>query len=172
MLSSATSSNIFDKFRHILNTDQVVRSVDHVGLALILADEMLKPSSAWKEYLSILPSSYTTPLFFSQEQLQVDLVSKWSSCIFKQMKPSPAFEESVLMFRTVARHFIYFFMRLVTEKNLSVFFHRLQLSFAEEQEKTPTKCPIWEDFHTLAELYFRSLPMVRLDRVNKDQHDP
>uniref|UniRef100_A0A914BUN5 protein-histidine N-methyltransferase n=2 Tax=Acrobeloides nanus TaxID=290746 RepID=A0A914BUN5_9BILA len=91
---------------YILGTDQVVRSVDHVGLALILANEMLKPASKWKEYLSILPPSYSTPLFFSKEQLQ-------------QMKPSPAFEESVLMFRTVARHFIYFFMRLVSEKNLS-----------------------------------------------------
>lgn len=88
------------------------------------------------------------------------------------MKPSAAYEESILMFRTVARHFVYFFMRLVTEKNLSVIFSLSTFNILEKQEKDPAKCTVRKDVDQLAKLYIRALSVVCLDRLHPHQYDP
>ncbi|KHJ95303.1 hypothetical protein OESDEN_04755 [Oesophagostomum dentatum] len=71
----------------------------NVGLALFLCAQRVKLDSKWAAYLNVLPGSYTTPLFYTEEELQY-------------LKPSPVFEEAILFYRTVARQFIYYLLMI------------------------------------------------------------
>lgn len=79
--------------------DPIVQGMDNVGLALYLSCQRLSTDSKWTPYLDVLPSQFTTPLFYTEDEL-LDL------------KPSPIFEESILFYRAVARQFCYFYMQV------------------------------------------------------------
>ncbi|KAE9418110.1 hypothetical protein Angca_002527, partial [Angiostrongylus cantonensis] len=69
----------------------------NVGLALFICAQRVKSDSKWTSYLNVLPNVYTTPLFYTEEEL-------------RYLKPSPVFEEALLFYRTVARQFIYYLL--------------------------------------------------------------
>jgi len=55
----------------ILENDQMLKSMDNVALVMVLAHEVLRgEKSPWRPYIQLLPSRFTTPLFYSLEQLQ------------------------------------------------------------------------------------------------------
>lgn len=57
-----------------MENDEIIRLMDNIGLVMILAHEiLLEDKSQWNAYLNLLPASYTTPLFYSIEQLKVGL---------------------------------------------------------------------------------------------------
>ncbi len=60
-------------FRHLLEKDVIASQMDNVALALFLAGQMLRsdPPSTWRPYLDVLPRSFSTPLYYTEEQLQV-----------------------------------------------------------------------------------------------------
>ncbi|KAI1730636.1 clathrin adaptor complex small chain domain-containing protein [Ditylenchus destructor] len=85
----------------IFENDEMLKAMDNVALVMVVAHEVLKDeSSQWAPYLSILPNNFTTPIFYSLEQLQA-------------LKPSPIFEEALHMHRSVARQFVYFYLRIL-----------------------------------------------------------
>ena len=91
--------------KSILDNDEMIRAMDNVGLVIILAFEILSgDESQWKPYLDLLPTSYTTPIFYNIEQLQT-------------LKPSGVFEEALNMYRAVARQFVYFYLRILSDYN-------------------------------------------------------
>lgn len=50
----------------------MLKAMDNVALVMVVAHEVLKDeSSQWAPYLNILPNNFTTPIFYSLEQLQV-----------------------------------------------------------------------------------------------------
>ncbi|VDM56173.1 unnamed protein product [Angiostrongylus costaricensis] len=83
--------------KNLFERDSIVRNMANVGLALFICTQRVKSDSKWTSYLNVLPNVYTTPLFYTEEELQY-------------LKPSPVFEEALLFYRTVARQFIYYLL--------------------------------------------------------------
>ncbi|KAK6048629.1 hypothetical protein COOONC_13866, partial [Cooperia oncophora] len=83
--------------KKLFESEVIVQNMANVGLALFISAHRVKSDSKWAPYLNVLPSSYTTPLFYSEEELQL-------------LKPSPVFEEALLFYRTVARQFVYYLL--------------------------------------------------------------
>uniref|UniRef100_A0A915ANH1 protein-histidine N-methyltransferase n=1 Tax=Parascaris univalens TaxID=6257 RepID=A0A915ANH1_PARUN len=75
--------------------DMIVKTMDNVALALMVCCQKLSPDSSWLPYLDALPQTFSTPLYFSALEL-------------RKLSPSPAYEESLIMYRNVARQFVYF----------------------------------------------------------------
>ncbi|RCN41901.1 hypothetical protein ANCCAN_12115 [Ancylostoma caninum] len=92
----ARKSSVLKK---VFERDIIVQNMANVGLALFLCAQRVKKDSRWTAYLNVLPSTYTTPLFYTEEELQY-------------LKPSPVFEEALLFYRTVARQFAYYLLMI------------------------------------------------------------
>ncbi|KAI3415758.1 hypothetical protein GPALN_005342 [Globodera pallida] len=96
----AFAANV-DSLKKILTEDELIQSMENVALAMSVAHEVLRGSeSEWAPYFNMLPSTFFTPIFYTEEQ-------------FQALKPSPVFEESLRMFRAVARQFVYFYLRIL-----------------------------------------------------------
>uniref|UniRef100_A0A0N5AN47 protein-histidine N-methyltransferase n=1 Tax=Syphacia muris TaxID=451379 RepID=A0A0N5AN47_9BILA len=80
--------------------DIIVRSMDNVALALMLCCQKLSSDSFWHPYFNILPETFDTPLYYSENELQA-------------LKPSPAFEDALLLFRDITRQFLYFMIEVI-----------------------------------------------------------
>ncbi|KAL4002155.1 Rubisco LSMT substrate-binding family protein [Acanthocheilonema viteae] len=74
--------------------------MENVALAMMLCCQKVVPESHWQPYIKVLPESFNTPLFFTVEQLQF-------------LRPSPLFEESLLLYRNVSRQFIHFLLEII-----------------------------------------------------------
>ncbi|KJH45393.1 hypothetical protein DICVIV_08560 [Dictyocaulus viviparus] len=61
---SSMTKNLFEQ-------DSIVRNMANVGLALFLCAQWIKADSKWSPYLKVLPNVYTTPLFYTEEELQI-----------------------------------------------------------------------------------------------------
>jgi hypothetical protein len=62
----------------LISEDKILQVMPSVVLSLHLLCERRTPDSIWKPYLDILPDTYTTPLYFTLEDL-------------KYLKGSPAY---------------------------------------------------------------------------------
>ncbi|KAL3072447.1 hypothetical protein niasHS_017421 [Heterodera schachtii] len=99
IFSTDVAENIVS-LKHILQ-DKLLQSMENVALAICVAHEVLRGSeSQWAAYFTTLPSTFPTPLFYSEEQLTA-------------LKPSPVFEESLRMHRAIARQFVYFYLQIL-----------------------------------------------------------
>lgn len=58
-------------FRAIIDGDEMTRVMGNVALVMILAHEVLKEESAWGAYIQMLPETFTTPMFYTPEELRV-----------------------------------------------------------------------------------------------------
>jgi histone-lysine N-methyltransferase SETD3 len=96
-----------ETLKAILENDEMTRVMGNVGLVIILAYEILSENTMWRPYLNVLPSTFTTPIFYSPEDLQ-------------KLRPSPVFEDALNMYRSVARQFVYFLLRIFGEKSTSI----------------------------------------------------
>ncbi|CAJ0581220.1 unnamed protein product, partial [Mesorhabditis spiculigera] len=79
--------------------DLVMAKMDNVGMTLWLCCQRMLPDSPWEPYLNVLPSSFSLPLYYSLEEL-------------KAIRPSPLFEETLLLYRNISRQFAYYFLHL------------------------------------------------------------
>ncbi|XP_041353715.1 actin-histidine N-methyltransferase-like isoform X2 [Gigantopelta aegis] len=79
--------------------DKIMQAMPNITLALHLLCEKKKADSFWKPYIDILPSSYTTPLYFGEDDLQ-------------HLKGSPAHGDSLSQYRNIARQYAYFYRLL------------------------------------------------------------
>ncbi|KAI8432295.1 hypothetical protein MSG28_004715 [Choristoneura fumiferana] len=57
------------------------------------------PQSFWKPYIDVLPDKYSTVLYFTPEELL-------------ELKPSPVFESSLNLYRSIARQYAYFYNKI------------------------------------------------------------
>ncbi|XP_042877877.1 actin-histidine N-methyltransferase-like isoform X2 [Penaeus japonicus] len=80
----------------LIERDPILQHMGNVSLALHVLGEFVNPQSPWQPYLRILPPSYSTTLYFSQEEIL-------------GLKGSPALEEAVRQFRNIARQYSYFY---------------------------------------------------------------
>lgn len=130
--------------------DPLFKHMPNLILAFYLMIEYTKLNSFWAPYLQILPSTYSTILYLTHDELV-------------QMKGSPLLEEVIKIKRNVARQYAYFSMKLDTlnSKNkipLSTFtfeFYRWALSTvmtrqnsvpckSDNDKWTLTLIPLWD----------------------------
>ncbi|KAL8567678.1 hypothetical protein ACOMHN_008986 [Nucella lapillus] len=83
----------------LIKEDKILQVMPNVTLAMHLLAEHKAPSSFWKPYLDTLPDSYSTPLYFSPDELQ-------------HLKGSPTLANSITQYRSVARQYAYFYRLL------------------------------------------------------------
>nr|XP_045594445.1 actin-histidine N-methyltransferase-like [Procambarus clarkii]XP_045594446.1 actin-histidine N-methyltransferase-like [Procambarus clarkii] len=80
----------------LIERDPILQHMGNVSLALHVLGEFVNPQSPWQPYLRILPSTYSTTLYFSPQQLQL-------------LKGSPVLDEAIKQFRNIARQYSYFY---------------------------------------------------------------
>lgn len=90
----------------LIREDKILQVMPNVTLAMHLLAEAKSPQSFWKPYLDILPDSYSTPLYFSPEELQY-------------LKGSPTLGNSITQYRSVARQYAYFYRLLQKHSSAS-----------------------------------------------------
>ncbi|CAH1792481.1 unnamed protein product [Owenia fusiformis] len=81
--------------------DQILQAMPNVVIALHLLCERLLPSAFWEPYIKILPDCFSTPLYFTTEDM-------------KELKGSPALNDAMSQYRNIARQYAYFFKEFQT----------------------------------------------------------
>ncbi|GLH07499.1 hypothetical protein R5R35_006483 [Gryllus longicercus] len=79
----------------LLVKDAMLQHMPHVALALLLLVEKFSPESFWEPYIRALPTTYSTVLYFTTQELQ-------------ELKGSPSFEPALKHCRNIARQYAYF----------------------------------------------------------------
>jgi len=82
----------------LMEKDPMLRTMPNVALSLHLVLEKNSPASYWEPYINILPSKYSTVLYFTPEE-------------FAELKGSPALEDALKQFKYVARQYAYFYRK-------------------------------------------------------------
>jgi len=82
----------------LIEKDPMLQKMPNVSLALHLLVEKNSPASFWEPYINILPSSYTTVLYFTPDD-------------FKELRGSPALEDALKQFKYVSRQYAYFYRK-------------------------------------------------------------
>ncbi|XP_060804170.1 actin-histidine N-methyltransferase [Amyelois transitella] len=84
-----------------INVDPLLQNMPNITLALFLLLEKNKSDSSWKPYIDVLPDKYSTILYFTTDELL-------------ELKPSPVFESSLKLYRSIARQYAYFYNKMHT----------------------------------------------------------
>lgn len=79
----------------IIKNDVLLSNMPNVALSMFLLLEKFKESSFWKPYLDILPTNYTTVLYFTLDEL-------------KELTGSPTLRTALLQNKNIARQYAYF----------------------------------------------------------------
>lgn len=82
--------------KDLFDKDQILKNMPNVGLAIFLLYEKFKKESFWRPYMNILPTTYSTILYFSVEELE-------------QLKGSPTLESALKQIKSIARQYGYFY---------------------------------------------------------------
>lgn len=88
----------------LIEEDQILQAMPSVVLALHVLCERRQPDSFWEPYINVLPNEYTTPLYFSPEELL-------------QLKGSPAQSDCIKQYRNIARQYACFYRVFQTSQN-------------------------------------------------------
>ncbi|KAI1295480.1 Actin-histidine N-methyltransferase [Halotydeus destructor] len=106
-LMLTTESALEDvKFANFVEEDAIVKTMPNVLLALHLLNEHSKCDSFWAPYIKIFPRQYKTPLYCSQDDMKLLAKSQW-------------FQETVKVYRSIARQYAYFWKQVHSNKSSS-----------------------------------------------------
>ncbi|GFT00203.1 actin-histidine N-methyltransferase [Nephila pilipes] len=94
MMSEISAKN--SRLGPLISSDPILQHMPNVQVAMHLLTELLDPKSFWLPYISILPSSYSTILYFSMNEI-------------KELQKSPVLDEVFTVIRSVVRQYCYFF---------------------------------------------------------------
>ncbi|KAG8185873.1 hypothetical protein JTE90_004415 [Oedothorax gibbosus] len=94
MMSEMSAKN--SRLGPLINNNPILQHMPNVQVAMHLLSEFLNPKSFWSPYISILPSTFSTILYFSLEEI-------------KELQKSPAIDEVFKILRSVIRQYSYFF---------------------------------------------------------------
>ncbi|KAK4886511.1 hypothetical protein RN001_002782 [Aquatica leii] len=84
------------ELRRLIEKDPLLSNMSNVTLAMFLLLEKFKENSFWKPYIDILPTEYSTVLYFNLEDLQ-------------ELQVSPTLESALKQIKNIARQYAYFF---------------------------------------------------------------
>ncbi|GIY12281.1 actin-histidine N-methyltransferase [Caerostris darwini] len=94
--NGAEFSSIESRLGPLISSDAILQHMPNVQIAMHLLTELLDPKSFWLPYISILPSSYSTILYFTLNEI-------------KELQKSPAIDEVLKFLRSIVRQYCYFF---------------------------------------------------------------
>ncbi|ELU11224.1 hypothetical protein CAPTEDRAFT_181634 [Capitella teleta] len=94
MMTTDTAKN--SALGALIADNRILQTMPNILLALHVLCELCSPASFWLPYLKILPHSYSSPLYFNPEDLQL-------------LKASPTLSEMINQFRNITRQYAYFF---------------------------------------------------------------
>lgn len=81
-------------FGTLLEKDTMLKNMPNVSLAMFLLIEKFTPDSFWKPYIDILPSSYSTVLYFTKDELV-------------EFKESPTYTLALNLIKSIVRQYAY-----------------------------------------------------------------
>lgn len=84
------------ELKELIEKDQMLANMTNVALAIFLLFEKFKDESFWTPYINILPSAYTTVLYFNTEELE-------------ELKGSPTLEIALKQVKSISRQYAYFY---------------------------------------------------------------
>ncbi|KAF5308840.1 hypothetical protein FQR65_LT00540 [Abscondita terminalis] len=84
------------ELRKLIEKDPLLSNMSNVALTMFLLLEKFKETSFWKPYIDILPTEYSTVLYFNLEELQ-------------ELQVSPTLESALKQIKNIARQYAYFF---------------------------------------------------------------
>ncbi|KAI6226990.1 Protein-histidine N-methyltransferase [Aphelenchoides besseyi] len=87
------------EIRRMHANDYLLTSMPNITLSMVIGYMVLTENPRFTPYINALSDNNLTALFFTEEQLLA-------------LKPSPVFEATLMMFRSIARHYIYFVLRI------------------------------------------------------------
>jgi len=94
MLTSETAAE--SGLAPLITEDRILQAMPNVVLSLHLLCEAVNPASFFAPYIAILPDSYSTALYYSQDELQL-------------LKGSPVLSDVLGQRRNIARQYAYFY---------------------------------------------------------------
>eukprot|EP00041_Stephanoeca_diplocostata_P029746 m.886023 g.886023 ORF g.886023 m.886023 type:complete len:553 (+) comp23623_c1_seq8:168-1826(+) len=98
MMSTDTAER--SRIADIMKTDKLVSGMQNVALALHLLSELGQgDKSFWAPYISTLPATYSTPLYYSMEELKV-------------LQASAVYDQIAGLYRNVVRQYAYLYKAL------------------------------------------------------------
>lgn len=89
------------ELKAFITVDPLLQTMPNITLSLYLLLIKSDPDSFWTPYINVLPQKYSTILYFSAED-------------FAELKPSPVLEQSLKLFRSIARQYAYFYNKVFT----------------------------------------------------------
>lgn len=81
-------------FGTLLEKDTMLKNMPNVSLAMFLLIEKFTPDSFWKPYIDILPSTYSTVLYFTKDELV-------------EFKESPTYTLALNLIKSIVRQYAY-----------------------------------------------------------------
>ena len=78
----------------LITADRLLESMPNVALAVHLLCEKYNPDSFWQPYIDVLPETYTTPLYYTADEI-------------KLLDGSPAFRDAISQSKSIARQYSY-----------------------------------------------------------------
>ncbi|KAK3599000.1 hypothetical protein CHS0354_007455 [Potamilus streckersoni] len=99
MTAASAQSTVLSQ---LILEDKILQVMPSVALALHLLCEKRSQDSPWKPYIDTLPEEYSTPLYFTVEDLEY-------------LKGSPALSDCISQYRNIARQYAYFYRLLQNE---------------------------------------------------------
>ncbi|XP_030854652.1 actin-histidine N-methyltransferase [Strongylocentrotus purpuratus] len=88
----------------LVRGDRLLKGMPNVSLAIFILSEKLKSDSFWKPYLDVLPSSYSLPLYFTPDEIQL-------------FQGSTMYGECLKQHKNIARQYAYLFKLLNLPEN-------------------------------------------------------
>ncbi|KAF2892458.1 hypothetical protein ILUMI_13714 [Ignelater luminosus] len=88
----------------LVEKDPLLSNMPNVVLAIFVLLEKFKENSFWKPYIDILPTSYSTVLYFSLDEL-------------KELQGSPTLDKALKQIKNIARQYAYFYKLIWTSDN-------------------------------------------------------
>lgn len=88
----------------LIEKDPLLSNMPNVALAIFVLLEKFKENSFWKPYIDILPTAYSTVLYFDLNEL-------------KELQASPTLENALKQIKNIARQYAYFYKLIWTSDN-------------------------------------------------------
>jgi len=106
------------KIGSFIQNDPILSQMPNVALALHVLNELYDSNSFWSPYLSALPRSYDTVMYFTPKEME-------------ELKGSPAFDDALKMCKNIARQYSYFYSLLQKNKDPAISNLRANFSYAD-----------------------------------------
>ncbi|KAG5877593.1 hypothetical protein JTB14_027597 [Gonioctena quinquepunctata] len=107
-----------NELKDLIEKDQILSNMPNVTLAIFLLYEKFKKESFWGPYIDILPTEYTTVLYFSVDELE-------------ELKGSPTLDIALKQMKCIARQYAYFHKLFHTLDDPISRFMREKFTYAE-----------------------------------------